>query len=66
MDFRLGERSDAFREEVREFLREHFRPEMIERAHDTGTSHDWEFYRALGQRGVDRGVVARGVRRAGA
>jgi alkylation response protein AidB-like acyl-CoA dehydrogenase len=51
MDFRLGERSDAFREEVRAFLREHFRPDMIERAHDTGTSHNWEFHRALGAQG---------------
>ena len=51
MDFRLGERSDAFREEVREFLRENFRPEMVERAHDTGTSHNWEFHRALGAQG---------------
>jgi alkylation response protein AidB-like acyl-CoA dehydrogenase len=51
IDFRLGERSDAFREEVREFLRENFRPEMVERAHDTGTSHNWEFHRALGAQG---------------
>ena len=51
MDFRLGERSDAFREEVREFLREHFRPEMVERAHDSGTAHDWDFHRALGAQG---------------
>ena len=51
MDFRLGERSDAFRDEVRAFLREHFRPEMVERAHDTGTSHNWEFHRALGAQG---------------
>ena len=39
IDFRLGERSDAFREEVRAFLGEHFRPDMVERAHDTGTAH---------------------------
>jgi alkylation response protein AidB-like acyl-CoA dehydrogenase len=51
MDFRLGERSDAFRDEVRAFLREHFSPEMVERAHDTGTSHNWEFHRALGAQG---------------
>jgi len=51
MDFRLGERSDAFRDEVRAFLGEHFGPEMVERAHDTGTSHNWEFHRALGARG---------------
>jgi alkylation response protein AidB-like acyl-CoA dehydrogenase len=51
MEFRLGERSDAFREEVREFLREHFRPDMVERAHDTGTAHVWDLYRALGAQG---------------
>jgi len=51
MDFRLGERSDAFRDEVRAFLGEHFSPEMVERAHDTGTSHNWEFHRALGAQG---------------
>ncbi|HLM16206.1 MAG TPA: acyl-CoA dehydrogenase family protein, partial [Acidimicrobiia bacterium] len=51
MDFRLGERSDAFRDEVRAFLGEHFTQEMVERAHDTGTSHNWEFHRALGAQG---------------
>src|SRR4029077_13969982 len=51
MEFRLGERSDALREEVRECLREHFRPEMVERAHDSGTAHVWELYRALGAQG---------------
>jgi alkylation response protein AidB-like acyl-CoA dehydrogenase len=51
MEFRLGERSDAFRAEVREFLREHFRPEMVERAHDSGTAHVWDLYRALGAQG---------------
>ncbi len=51
MDFRLGSRSDAFREEVQAFLREHLRPDMIERAHETGTAHAWEFHRALGAQG---------------
>src|SRR6185503_15251932 len=51
MDFRLGEKSDAFRAEVREFLGAHFGSEMVERAHDTGTSHNWEFHRALGAQG---------------
>jgi alkylation response protein AidB-like acyl-CoA dehydrogenase len=51
MEFRLGERSDTFREEVRAFLREHFEPDMVERAHDTGTAHVWELYRALGAQG---------------
>jgi hypothetical protein len=51
MDFRLGARSDAFRQEVRTFLRERVPPDMVERAHDTGTSHNWDFHRALGAQG---------------
>jgi alkylation response protein AidB-like acyl-CoA dehydrogenase len=51
MDFDLGERSDAFRAEVHEFVDAHFRPEAIEETHDTGTEHNWDFYRALGAQG---------------
>jgi alkylation response protein AidB-like acyl-CoA dehydrogenase len=51
MEFRLGARSDAFRDEVRAFLAENFHPEMIERAHETGTAHIREFHRALGAQG---------------
>ncbi|GMU78675.1 MAG: putative acyl-CoA dehydrogenase FadE [Acidimicrobiia bacterium] len=51
MDFRLGPESDAFRAQVREFLDEHLTVEVRERAHETGTVHDWDFYRALGERG---------------
>jgi hypothetical protein len=51
MDFRLGEKSDHFRQEVRVFLDEHLTPEVIERVHRDGTVHDWGFYRALGERG---------------
>ncbi len=51
MDFRLGAKSDAFRAEVRAFLDEHLDAETIERAHRTGTNHDEEFHRAIGQQG---------------
>ena len=51
MDFRLGAKSDAFRAEVRRFLDENLGPEVIERAHQTGTMHDKAFHRALGRQG---------------
>jgi len=51
MDFRLGAESDTFRGLVREFLDEHLTDEIRERAHETGTVHDWDFHRALGERG---------------
>ena len=51
MDFRLGAESDAFRGLVREFLDEHLTDEIRERVHETGTVHDWDFHRALGERG---------------
>ncbi len=51
MDFRLGAKSDAFRDEVREFLRDHLPDDMADRAHDTGTNHDWRVHRALGEQG---------------
>jgi alkylation response protein AidB-like acyl-CoA dehydrogenase len=51
MDFRLGERSDRFRAEVRAFLDETVDDEMRERAHASGTYHDWTLHRALGEKG---------------
>jgi alkylation response protein AidB-like acyl-CoA dehydrogenase len=51
VDFRLGEKSEAFRDEVRRFVAEHLPAETIERVHQTGTAHDWDFYRALGAQG---------------
>jgi alkylation response protein AidB-like acyl-CoA dehydrogenase len=51
MDFRLGSKSDAFRAEVRRFLDQNLSPEVIERAHRTGTMHDKDFHRALGRQG---------------
>ncbi len=56
MDFRLGDRSDAFRAEVRQFLDEAFTDEVRERMHRTGVHHDWDFHRAL----VERGWLAPG------
>jgi alkylation response protein AidB-like acyl-CoA dehydrogenase len=51
VDFRLGERSDAFRDEVREFLAEALTPEMHEQIHRTGTNHIPEFSQRLTERG---------------
>jgi len=51
MDFRPGERSDRFRAEVRAFLAETVTDAMRERAHATGTYHDWTLHRALGAKG---------------
>ena len=51
MDFRLGERSDRFRSEVRAFLRETVTDAMRHRAHASGTYHDWTLHRALGAKG---------------
>jgi alkylation response protein AidB-like acyl-CoA dehydrogenase len=51
MDFRLGAKSDVFRDEVRAFLRDHLPDDMADRAHATGTNHDWRVHRALGEQG---------------
>jgi alkylation response protein AidB-like acyl-CoA dehydrogenase len=51
MDFRLGERSDAFRAEARSFLRDVLTDEMREEIYRTGVNHSWEFHRALVERG---------------
>jgi len=51
MDFRFDPETEAFRNEVRAFVAEHLHPDVVERAHDTGTMHDWGFHRALCERG---------------
>lgn len=56
MDFSLGDRSDAFRAEARQFLDEVFTDEVRDEIHRTGVHHNWEFHRAL----VDRGWLAPG------
>ena len=56
MDFTLGERSDIFREEARAFLAEAFTPEVKETMHETGVHHNWDFHKAL----VEKGWLAPG------
>ncbi|MGH9136978.1 MAG: acyl-CoA dehydrogenase [Acidimicrobiales bacterium] len=51
LDFRLEPDSEAFRDEVRAFVAEHVTTEIIGRAHDTGTMHDWDLHRAIAARG---------------
>jgi alkylation response protein AidB-like acyl-CoA dehydrogenase len=51
MDFRFDPETEAFRTHVRDFIREHLDPEIVERAHATGTMHDWDFHRALCAKG---------------
>ena len=56
MDFRLGEGSDALREEARRFLDSHLTDDVRERMHATGVHHDWDFHRAR----VEHGMLAPG------
>jgi alkylation response protein AidB-like acyl-CoA dehydrogenase len=56
MDFRLGEKSDAFRAEARAFLDEAFTPEVHALMEETGVHHNWDFHRKL----VERGWLAPG------
>ncbi len=51
MDFRFAPETEAFRTQVRDFIREHLDDEIVARAHATGTMHDWGFHRALCARG---------------
>jgi alkylation response protein AidB-like acyl-CoA dehydrogenase len=51
MDCDLGDDIDVLRSQVRKFLAEHVTDELLERVHRTGTWHDPEFARALGERG---------------
>ncbi len=56
MDFSLGERSEAFRAEARQFLDEVFTDEMRAEMHRTGVRHNWEYHQAL----IERGWLAPG------
>ena len=51
MDFRMGEKSDAFREEVREFLDEQMTLELEEKLYRTGVSNDEDYTKALAEKG---------------
>ena len=56
MDFSLGERTEAFRAEVRAFLDEHLTADVIERMHVSGTFNDKDFNGTL----AEAGLLARG------
>jgi 3-oxocholest-4-en-26-oyl-CoA dehydrogenase alpha subunit len=56
VDFRLGERSDTFRDKARQFLHEHMTDEVRAQMHATGVHHNWDFHRAR----VAHGLLAPG------
>ena len=51
IDFRLGEKSDAFRAQAREFLAGALEPDLVERIYRSGVSHDDTFVSKLRDRG---------------
>jgi len=51
IDFDLGPEAEAFRAEVVAFLDEHMTREVHDRVLATGTYHDWDLHRALGEKG---------------
>jgi len=51
MDFRLPPEVQEFRAEVRSFLDEHVTEQVIERAHETGTIHDWGLHEQMAEQG---------------
>lgn len=51
MDFRLGEKAEEVRREIRTFLAEHFSEEDRKRAAEDGGGHDWDLYRKLAAEG---------------
>ena len=51
IDLGLSPETVAFRAEVREFVAEHVTADIVDRAHATGTMHDWGLHKALAERG---------------
>jgi alkylation response protein AidB-like acyl-CoA dehydrogenase len=51
MDFTSSEETVKFRAEVHDLIAETFTPEVRDRAHETGTMHDWGLHRAMAARG---------------
>jgi alkylation response protein AidB-like acyl-CoA dehydrogenase len=51
LDFRLGDRAEAFRSEVRAFFAQHITGDVADEVRRTGTVHDWSLHRALAERG---------------
>jgi alkylation response protein AidB-like acyl-CoA dehydrogenase len=61
MEFRPSPEAEAFRAEVREFLRENWTPEQAERVKQTGTMHDWKLHRAFAERGWVRAAMPKSM-----
>ncbi len=57
MDFTPSVAAVRFADEVRELLRVTFTDEVRQRAHDSGTMHDWGLHRAI----ADRGWIAQAL-----
>jgi alkylation response protein AidB-like acyl-CoA dehydrogenase len=57
MDFAPQSSVEEFRASIRRFIADHLTVEMVERAHRTGTFHDWDFHRAL----AATGIIAEGM-----
>lgn len=51
ISFDLPDEVEAFRAEVAAFLDEHLTPALRERVRASGSLHDWDVHRALGERG---------------
>jgi alkylation response protein AidB-like acyl-CoA dehydrogenase len=51
LEFRLPPEVESFRADAREFLSRHVDDGIIERAHSTGTNHDWGLHRAMAAEG---------------
>lgn len=51
LEFRLPPEVERFRSEARAFLAEHVTADVVERAHETGTIHDWGLHRAMAEAG---------------
>ncbi|GAB3760852.1 alkylation response protein AidB-like acyl-CoA dehydrogenase [Nocardioides ginsengisegetis] len=51
IDFDLGPEAEAFRAEVAAFLDEHLTLEIQHRVRQSGSYHDWDLHRALGEKG---------------
>ncbi|HEU5149035.1 MAG TPA: acyl-CoA dehydrogenase family protein, partial [Iamia sp.] len=51
LEFRLPAEVEAFRADARAFLAQHVTEAVIERAHTTGTIHDWGLHRAMAEGG---------------
>jgi alkylation response protein AidB-like acyl-CoA dehydrogenase len=50
MRFDLPRQAEAFRAEVKEFVAEHVTDQVVRRAYETGTMHDWRLHRALAEK----------------